>query len=236
MSKPQLFCFTYAGGTASFFNGIAKDLPAVDLVALEYSGHGTRHDEALYDSFAELAEDMYQMLRLSYQGGSYSLFGYSMGTISLVEVLKRIVDQAEILLPDYVFLAAHEPRTKEELSGFSSGEMDDLVKERTIRFGGVPERLINNKIFWRTYLPLFRADYSIIGKYRFDELNMVSQIPAVVFYSESDTRKNEMEQWKRFFVGECEFFQYEGNHFFIQEHHEKIAEIIRDRMITRENK
>ena len=54
MSKPQLFCFTYAGGTASFFNGIAKDLTEVDLVALEYSGHGTRHSELLSDNFAQV--------------------------------------------------------------------------------------------------------------------------------------------------------------------------------------
>ena len=235
MSKPQLFCFTYAGGSASFFNGIAKDLPEVDLVALEYSGHGTRHNEPLYNSFDGLADDMYRMLKSLYTGGSYSLFGYSMGTISLVEVLRRIIQQTEIPLPDRVFLAAHEPETKAELSGFSSGEMDDMVKERTIRFGGVPERLINNIIFWRTYLPLYRADYSIIGKYRFDKLNMVFQIPTVIFYTESETRRNEIEQWKNIFVGECEFFAYEGNHFFIQDYHGEMAEIIRDRMITREN-
>ena len=194
-----------------------------------------RNYRLLYNSFDDLADDMFRLLKSSYAGGSYSLLGYSMGTISLVEVLKRIVKQAEIPLPDYVFLAAHEPRTKEELSGFSSGEMDDLVKERTIRFGGVPQRLINNKIFWRTYLPLYRADYSIIGKYRFDELDSVSQIPAVVFYSESDTKRSEMEQWRSIFIGGCEFLQYEGNHFFIQTHHEEMAEIIRNKMIRRES-
>ena len=235
MNKPQLFCFTYAGGTSSFFKGIANDLPEINLVALEYSGHGSRHGEQLYKSFDELAEDMFCMIKSSYEYGGYSLFGYSMGTISLIEVLKRVMKQREIPLPDYVFLAAHEPKTKAELSGFSSGELDDLVKERTIRFGGVPERLINSKIFWRTYLPLYRADYSIIGKYNFDELSMVSQIPAVVFYSESDTKKNDIEQWRNIFTGECDFFQYEGNHFFINKHHEEMAEIIRNRMIKRES-
>lgn len=234
MSKPQLFCFTYAGGTASFFNVIEKDMPEINLVALEYSGHGARHSESLYDSFYELADDMFRMMKSSYAGDRYSLFSYSMGTISLVEVLKRIEKQTEIPHPDYVFLAAHEPKTKEELSDFSSGEMDDLVKERTIRFGGVPERLINNKTFWRTYLPLYRADYSIIGKYRFDELNMMSQIPAVVFYSEADTRRSEIELWRNVFIGGCEFFQYEGNHFFINQNHEEMAEIIRARAIARE--
>ena len=227
MPDKQIFCFTYAGGNATFFDEIDKDLSEFELVKMEYSGHGTRHKEPLYASFDELADDMYAMLKSKYNGSEYALFGYSMGTISLVEVLKRIITDKKLPLPGHVFLAAHEPMTKAEFSGYSQEELDEWVKNRTIRFGTVPQKLINNKSFWRMYLPLYRADYSIIGKYRFKDLDYTSDIPATVFYSETDTRYEDMKLWSNIFTGDIQFYQYEGTHFFIQKHHMEMAENIR---------
>ena len=229
-SKKQLFCFTYAGGSASFFDSIEKDLHDLELVKLEYSGHGMRHREALYRDFNELADDMYALLKQNYNDSEYAMFGYSMGTISLVEVLKRILEKQEIPLPSYIFLAAHEPMTKAEFSGYTQGELDDWVKKRTIRFGTVPKQLINNNSFWRMYLPLYTADYSMIGKYRFEDLKLELKIPTVIFYSEEDTKLEDMKLWKQYFVGNCEFYQYEGTHFFIQHHHTEMAVVIEEKM------
>lgn len=236
MSKPQLFCFTYAGGTAVFFDGIEKDLQEFDLVKLEYAGHGARHKEPFYQNFDELADDMFQLLKERYAGGKYFLFGYSMGTITLVEVLKRIIADTDINAPSHVFLAAHEPHSKAELIGFMDDELDEWVKDRTIRFGAVPEKLLNNKSFWRMYLPLYRADYSIIGKYSFEELFLQTSIPVTIFYSETDTPRTDMELWKKYFTGDCEVHQYEGTHFFIQTYHSEMAEVIRTRTHGREDK
>ena len=133
-------------------------------------------------------------------------------------------------VPACVFLAAHEPHTKAALASYSSGEQDELVKERTISFGAVPEALINNRSFWRMYLPLLRADYALIGQYNFDRLDLQTDIPLVVFYSESDTPSEEMKQWQRFFTGKCEFFSYDGTHFFIKEHFAEMAEIMKQKL------
>lgn len=228
MSKPQLFCFTYAGGTAAFFDGIEKDLPEYELVKLEYAGHGTRHKEPFYRNFDELAYDMFISLKGRYSGGDYSLFGYSMGTIALAEVLQSILADSTLKNPTHVFLAAHEPHSKAELIGFTDDELDEWVKDRTIKFGAVPNKLLNNKSFWRMYLPIYRADYSIIGKYSFEELSLKTTIPATVFYSENDTPRSEMELWRKYFTGDCKFFQYEGTHFFIQNHHAEMADVIKN--------
>ncbi len=233
MNKPQLICFTYAGGNASFFDAIEKDLPEVEFLKLDYAGHGTRHKEPFYDSFEQLADDLFCFIKRVHTDVDYSLFGYSMGTIALAEVLQRIIADSEMKEPSNVFLAAHEPHSKAELAGFTDDELDEWVKERTIRFGAVPEKLINNKSFWRMYLPLYRADYSIIGKYRFDDLRLTSSIPATVFYSETDTPKAEMELWEKYFIGKCDFYQFNGTHFFIQEHHKEMAEIMQEKIIGR---
>ena len=233
MSKPQLFCFTYAGGNSSFFDLIEKDLPEFELVKLEYAGHGTRHREPCCQSFDELSEDVYCRLRERYFGGDYALFGYSMGTITLVEILKRILDEPAMKAPFHVFLAAHEPHSKLELSGFAFEESDEWVKARTIRFGAVPEKLKNNKSFWRMYLPLYRADYSMIARYKFDGLALHTTVPATIFYSEADTPRQEMELWKNYFTGECAYHEFPGNHFFIQEHHSDMARLMNSKIPPR---
>ena len=226
MSKPQLFCYTYAGGTAAFFDPIGKDLPGLSLVKPDYAGHGARRKEPFYGNFTELADDLFARFRESYEGGAYGLFGYSMGSITVAELMKRILAAPDLSPPAHVFLAAHEPYTKAELSGYAPDELDEWVKERTIRFGGIPEELLENRIFWRMYLPLFRADYTLISGYRFEDLDFRTDVPATVFYSETDTHRRDMEAWRKYFTGECEFVEFSGNHFFIQEHQEEMAGVI----------
>ena len=231
MNKPQLFCYTYAGGNASFFDTIGKDLEGLELVKPDYAGHGERRKEKFYGSFTELAEDLFGRFRQEYAGGRYGIFGYSMGAIAAAEVLKRILAAGEIPPPAHVFLAAHEPHTKAELSGYSPEERDEWVKDRTVRFGGIPEKLRNNGSFWRIYLPLYRADYGIIGGYRFEELDLKTDVPLTVFYAESDTPLTVMTDWKRYFTGKCEFTAFAGNHFFIREHHAEMADRIRTALL-----
>ena len=50
-NRLQIFCFTYAGGSAAFFDVIEKDLKGVDVVKFEYAGHGIRHKEGFYRDF-----------------------------------------------------------------------------------------------------------------------------------------------------------------------------------------
>lgn len=230
-NKPRLFCFTYAGGSAAFFDVIERDLEGLEVRKLEYTGHGERHKEPFYENFDELADDMFGIIK-NELFVDYALFGYSMGSISAVEVLKRILS-SDVPTPKHVFLAAHEPHTKSELLGFTAEEMDEWVKERTIRFGDVPEKLMNNRVFWRTYLPIYRTDYSIIGNYQFEALDLQTDIPATVFYSDTDTPFADMKQWQRFFTGPVSFHCFEGNHFFIRSHHAEMAEIIKTELGAR---
>lgn len=227
----QLFCFTFAGGTAAFFDRLEEACaPELGLVKLEYPGHGTRRREKLCDTFQELSHDLYRQMLESYSGGEYALFGYSMGSIAALETLRYLTQLRELPEPKYVFPAAHQPANIVKASERSPEELDEYVKNRTVRFGGIPEELIDNKIFWRTYLPVFKADYLMIDRYDFEKLHFTSDIPAVGFYSEEDIPRTEMERWKRIFTGSCQLVEYTGSHFFINEHYREMAELIKERL------
>lgn len=223
--RSRLFCFTCAGGSQNLFSDIEKELPSFDVIKLEYAGHGTRYSEKQYETFGEMTDDLFNRIkdRLSC---NYSLFGYSMGSITVIEVLKRIILE-QLQLPKCVFLAAHEPHQKKELSNFDLFESDDCLKCRIISFGNVEDRILLNKAFWRTYLPVYRHDFGLISSYDFNKIHLKTQIPAVIFYSESDTPLKEMVLWKQYFLGNCEFHSYGGTHFFIRHFYKEMAEIIR---------
>lgn len=228
----KLFCLTYAGGNAAFYDDLEKLLSdCIELIKFEYAGHGKRHKEKGYLTMEELARDAYICLKQNIQDNDeYALMGYSMGSIGTVELLKLILCDSEMRKPKRVFLAAHEPHTKSELAGFNDEENEELVKERTLKFGAVPEKLINNRTFWRTYLPIYKADYSIIRKYKFEKLDLKIDVPATVFYSETDTPIHEMGKWQQYFVNDCEFIRFDGNHFFIKDHLKDIAGVIIDKL------
>ena len=44
---------------------------------------------------------------------------------------------------------------------------------------------------------------------------------------------NKLWKWtrkpKKYFIGDCMFYEYEGTHFFIQGHHGEMADIIREK-------
>lgn len=228
----KLFCLTYAGGNSSFFDNLKEELSLeIEVIAFEYSGHATRHKEPFYKDFNELAKDAYCFIKCNLKPNEeYAIFGYSMGCISAVELLKEIYGNKEICAPKHIFLAAHEPSTNRFLSGFSDSEADEIIKERTLKFGGIPKELINNNSFWRVYMPVYKTDYTLISNYDFDNLQVFDRIPATVFYSEEDTPFSTVEDWKKYFLEGCSFVEYSGKHFFINEHYKEMAEIIRERL------
>lgn len=225
-----LFCFSFAGGTADFYNGLEEAVDGeVKLVKLEYPGHGKRMKESLCHSFDNLTEDLYPQIIKELRNkpnAQYAFMGYSMGSIAAFDMMKKFVLKGFEQLPKHIFLAAHQPRTIVELKSISEDKINEWVKNRTIEFGGIDEKLLNNKSFWRIYLPIYTADYQMIATYNFQSVQFQTVIPATVFYSEKDTPYNEMSKWEQYFVGDCEYIKYEGSHFFIHQYYKDMAEVI----------
>ncbi len=229
----KMFCFTYAGGNGNFFNGLKKEVSAkgLELVALDYPGHGTRRKEAFETDFYGLSLDLLSKMKSMLDiEEEYALMGYSMGSITATEIVKRIMEEEVMCEPQHVFLAAHEPKTLRDLENIPDDMQDDVLKERTISFGAVPEELVDNQTFWRMYMPLYKADYRMIGRYDFGTLNLSTDIRTTILYSQTDTPYEEMDKWRKYYKGDIKFYKFEGNHFFIKEHEKEIAEIILERL------
>lgn len=227
----RLFCFTFLGGSGSFFNGLeAYVRPETELVKLEYAGHMERRHEPFYRDFDELTADMYSQVKAQAEEGPYALFGYSMGALAAAEVTKMIRAKGELPPPAHVFLASHGPCVLGERTDAKRPDTDETIKQWTIRFGGLSEKLINSPTFWRIYLPIYRADYELITDYDFSRLGFVTDIPATVLFSPADIPREDMEKWRRVFTGRCDILEYDGGHFFLREHEREVADVVNERL------
>ncbi len=228
----KLFCLSFAGGTASFFDQVEKSLGSeIDVIKLEYAGHGERRKEGFYNSFRELALDQIRAIKENITNNEeYALFGYSMGCISIMAILQEINNCNDINAPKYIFIAAHEPNTIKGPAINQDESLDEIIKRRTIQLGGVPQTLINNSSFWRMYLPVLRADYGLIIKYDFDALEYKSEIPVSILYSEEDTPLKEMQKWQKYFLGNVDYYKFSGSHFFIKDNYQEFANIINEKL------
>jgi surfactin synthase thioesterase subunit len=224
--KRILFCFTYSGGSGDIFKPLSQYLKdSIEVVRLEYAGHEKRHAEPFYAGFDDLVEDLFPIIydKVANCDCEYAFLGYSFGCIAAVEMLKRM--EGYVRLPNLIILASHQPEAREELIALGDDLSNDKIKDITIKYGGIPERLRTNKSFWDFYLPIYRADYQIIKKYDFSSLRH-SNIPAVVLYSDEDIPKLVISKWSNLF-DKCMYYNFNGGHFFIGCHYEEVAKIIR---------
>lgn len=244
MRKIQLFCIPYAGGMADAFQELAELLAVsgkdekilseekIEIlpVLLEYAGHGARKTEPFYADFDEMAEDMARQIREKRMPEcEFAMLGYSMGSIVLYEILaKDLLGEA----PSHIFVAAHEaPDIHWECKAYDQMQ-DEEFMERMISFGGFPNfdwKLLKNKFFRKLYFLPIREDYRLLSIYRMKE-QIVLPAPATMIYSPQDIPTEQIRSWDKFAAGEMEYVELGRNHFFLKEHAEELAEILRERL------
>ena len=227
----QLFCIPYAGGMANTFDDLKNRLSDEILVTpIEYAGHGTRKTEACYQDFRALAEDVCVQIKEKRRCGlPYAMFGYSMGSISVYEVIRRYFSDCP---PEHIFLASHEaPDVDWEGKAYARLE-DDQFMEQLIGMGGFEEsnrKLLSNRFFRNLYFQPIREDYRLLAEYRMDERYLLP-VNTTVFYSPNDISDEKIHSWDSFDGAGIEYIPMGENHFFIREHVEQMADIIRSRL------
>jgi surfactin synthase thioesterase subunit len=232
MSKRvQLFCIPYAGGMAEAFRQLGACLEdEVQVIALEYAGHGTRRKEPFYPSFEELQEDVIRQIREQREEGiAYALLGYSMGSVAAYGAAAAFDGDPYLC---HVFLAAHEAPDI-EWRGTAYAAMDDhSFMEMLIELGGfekVDEKLLQNRFFRQLYFQPIREDYRLLAGYQLKEKQILHH-PVTIFYAPQDLESRQIRTWDGFAAEPIEYIELGESHFFIRQHAKEMAEMIRERI------
>lgn len=222
--KIQLFCLPYAGGTTEIFHEFSSYFNKnIEVIALEYAGHGSRRKEAYYENFQLMVEDMAELMNQQMKlECEIVLFGYSMGSIVAYEIYAQGLLKKK---PQNLFFASHEaPDVEWESKQYYKKSEEDFF-HLLQNLGGF-ERcnldMLQNRFFQKLHFEPVREDYRLLGQYKMSK-KVKLDVPTVIFYSPVDIKRDNIQKWKDFLCEKSEFIEIGENHFFIRDYTKDMA-------------
>lgn len=221
----RLFCFPYAGGSASAYRGFGAALPAdVEAVAIELPGRGARFTEPTFRHLgpllAALADDLGPFLDVP-----FAFFGHSMGGLIAFE-LARLLRRRGGPQPARLFLSScPAPGTRERPRPLHTLPDAELVEEMR-GYGGLGAEVLGSPELLELLLPMIRADFEVVDTWVSPE-EAPLEIPIATLHGTSDTvSRAQAEAWRAHTRGPFAVHVFPGNHFYLREQEREVVLII----------
>ena len=228
MRKIKLLCLPYAGGSAAIYLKWKKYFDSnIEVVPLELAGRGRRMSEDFYDSMLNAVDDIYNIIKPIISDSNYAFYGHSMGTIMAFELCRKIMSTNE-RQPLHLFVSGRYPPSASRAEKYLSRLPDDLFLEEVCKLGGTSTALVDNKELCEIFIPIIKADYRIIEDYKYISSDKKFNYGITAFNGKSDTEVsyNEIKEWGQHTLLQASIYEFDGNHFFINEKAVEITKII----------
>lgn len=220
-----LYCLPYAGGNAFFYRPLVQCVPShIQGCPLELPGRGRRSREALCVSMEALVDDLFRQIMPICEQGRYALFGHSMGAI-LSYLLTQRIERAGLVMPETLFLsgaAAPMAVNGQARHLLPRDAFFDMLRE----LGGCPPEVLNEPDLLDYFEPILRADFQAIDTWQ-PRAHTPLAVPFVMLGGDQDAvDQNDLQAWQTRTRAGFQMYQFEGGHFFIQQHWQQIATIV----------
>lgn len=223
----NLFCFAYAGGSASIFkkwNSFVND--SLRIVPVEIPGRGTRYLEPLCDNMEQLITMIYEQFIQQINKEEYSLYGHSMGSWIVYYLLCKIAEKGD-RMPEGVYISGKEAPYIHKSDIHFHELADDRFINKIYRLGGTPLELLQNKEFLSIYIPILKNDYKVIETCHYVKPVKKYHMNITVFNGiEDDLTTEDIYGWKEYTDGDFHVYNFNGGHFFIHDHARQMLQII----------
>ena len=215
MDKLKVFCLPYAGGSKSIFQDwINKYASAAEIIPMEYSGHGSRFCDALYENADDVAEDIFKNI-VAMHPEHYVIYGHSMGCLIALLVAIRL-EQKYAYAPKAVIIGGTRPPHLKE----KDEKLADLPKqqfmEKIFSLGQTDSEIMNEPELVDLLYDVFHADILVDETYsRYGALPKLSA-PMVVMtgLQDDDAPAEDMQEWAKYTDGAFYFQLFDSDHFF----------------------
>lgn len=233
-ARLRLFCFHFAGGSASAYRTwptlLAERRPNVEVCAVQLPGRENRLKEPPFTQIAPLVSTMVNELRAELDR-PFTFFGHSMGAIVAYELAQTLTRLGAP--PTHLLVSGRRaPGTAERYAPVHQAPTDDaLLRAIQQRYGNLPELLLQDAELKAIYAPLLRADFTLVETYMPSTLVPLA-CPITAFGGANDpiATQAELLAWRAVTQNDFALHLLPGDHFYLQEQSgpllERIATIL----------
>ncbi len=212
----RLICFPHAGGSASYFHPVARELSTqLDVLAVQYPGRQERRHEPCIDDIATLADRLVEEI-IPLADRPMAFFGHSMGAVVAFEVSRRLLTHG--ISPLVLFASGRRaPSCTRHETVHKEGDQALLAEVR--RLGGTDLRMLNDPEVVSMILPSLRGDYKAIMTYRCPPgIKIDAPVIALVGDNDPHVSLDEATRWKEHTSGAFDMQVFRGGHFYLNTH------------------
>jgi medium-chain acyl-[acyl-carrier-protein] hydrolase len=211
----RLFCFPYAGGSASIFRQWPESLPdTVEVCAVQLPGRGSRLLEPPMTAMPQLIQALAQAL-LPHLDKPFAFFGHSMGTTISLELARYL--RAEFRVePVHLFVSgSRAPQVrKTEPPNYDLPEAEFLEVLR--RLDGTPTEILEHPELMQLMLPVLRADFQLVQTYAYTAAAPLDcPITAYGGLQDKEVDRKRLQAWRSQTTAQFSLNMIPGDHFFI---------------------
>ena len=223
--KIKLFCFPFAGGSQysyTFFNRYLPDF--IELVPIDLPGRGTRFSEPLLDNIQAIVDDVFDQIKTQLDG-PFAFYGHSMGTIICYSLTEKLY-QNQLDLPVHLFLSGRGgPRFEETDRNWHALPQKEF-HQKLHELGGSPKEVLEEKKLMELIEPILRADFKAVELFSYPHIQTFDVPVTVMIGDEERITQEEALSWQEITSLPIQFHTFQGGHFFIFDHPEKMMQII----------
>jgi surfactin synthase thioesterase subunit len=227
----QLLCLPHAGGAASYFFPVSRELsPEIDVLSVQYPGRHDRRNEPCLDSISELADRLVAAFR-PLAGRPVAIFGHSLGATLGFEVARRL--ERDGVEPTALFASGRRAPHRRRLE--RTHLLDDAALIADMRsLAGTDSALLDDDDVLSMLLPAVRGDYHAAETYEYQPgPRLGCPIYSLVGDSDPKVTVEEADAWREHTSAGFELAVLPGGHFYLNDHVPDILRRIRQHACVR---
>ncbi len=228
----RLLCVPYAGGSAALFRQWAELFgPHVEVCPVELPGRGVRTAEPPVRDMKQLADSLLEAAELLPRDAPLALFGHSMGARISFELALRLGDRVRHLFASGSAAPEFAPRLGGTPGGKTIAQLtDEEFRLRLRLLGGTPVEILDDNELMERVMPVVRADFVLVDRYR-AEPHAAVKVPITVLRGSDDAMVDaaDAERWQLRTNAAFRMLEIPGGHFFLDEQRELVTrEVAKD--------
>jgi medium-chain acyl-[acyl-carrier-protein] hydrolase len=214
-ARLRVFCFPYAGGSASAYARWSDRLPAgVDVRPVQLPGRWNRLREPPLTRFDDVVRAIGEVLP-AHLDRPFALFGHSMGALLAFELV-RYLRERELPQPLHLFVSGHRaPQIPDDHLPVSDLNDEEFIN-RLREYNGTPGEVLSRPELMKVLLPAIRADFSVCRSYTYVPGAPLG-CPLTVFGGADDreSANGQLDAWSIHTIARSTVYRFPGDHFYI---------------------